>query len=80
MDFVHGILLDNPSIVSYVGSVIVTRCIVDIAVAIGENRWNSLWRRSDGCRKSMIISVYLVEDLIVSNVVPSEDVSPLVCR
>lgn len=80
MNFVNRVLLDDSSIVSYVGSVIVTRRIVDIAVAIRENRWNSLRRRSDGCRKSMIISVYLVEDLIVRYVVPSKNVSPLVCR
>lgn len=80
MNFVHGILLYHSTVVGNVSCFEVTRWrIVDITVAICENRWHCGWRRCDSCRNSVIVkSVDLVEDLVVRDVVPSEDVSPLV--
>lgn len=80
MHFVDGILLDNATIVRDVGCVDVMGCrVVDVTIAVGENRWHSLRWGCDSRRQSVVVvSVYLVEDMVVGDVIPSEDVSPLV--
>lgn len=82
MHLVDGILLDDSAIVGDVRCFEVVGCrVVDVTIAVGENGWHSLWWGCDGRRKSMVvISVYIVEDVVVSDVIPSEDVSPLVLR
>lgn len=79
MSLVDGVLLHDTTVVRDVWSVKVMRsAVVDVAVAVGEDRGQSSWwwRKMSG--NSVVDSIQIVEDVVVGDVVEAENIRPLV--
>lgn len=80
VSLVHRVLLQNSTVVSHVRSVVVVRSIIHVAEAIVEDRRNRWWRWSNARWNSIIDSVELVVDVLISRLIEAEDVCPLAGR